>query len=61
MEVREHSILLEEKISKIGPIENNKRNSFTLPVSLLPQDGTAQSQERFTQLVISPLGESKSV
>lgn len=61
MEVRESRILLEQKTSKIGPLKTIKGTVFTLPVSLLLQGGTAWCQERFTQLVISPLGESESV
>lgn len=41
-------------------IEKDKKNSFTSSMSLLPQGGTAQCQERAPKSVISPKGESES-
>lgn len=45
---------------EIRGIEKDKKNSFTSSMSLLPQGGTAQCQERAPKSVISPKGESES-
>lgn len=50
--------------SKIGCIEEGKRNSFTLPMSCFPQGSVAHYQRRCSDnlwLVIPPTGESKSM
>lgn len=39
--------------NKFGHAGENKRNSFTFPVSSLPSSSTAQDQERFSQPAVS--------
>lgn len=46
---------------EIGSIEEEKWNTFTLPVSPLPQGDTAQYHKRPPQPVISLMGESASL
>lgn len=46
-------MLLEGKKSKAGHTEEGKRDSFPLPTSPIPRDGTAWRQERLSLRVLS--------
>ena len=55
-----YNALLEQKLSEIRFIEEDKKNRVTLHTSLIPQDGPAQCQETPSWTMISPTGRNEN-
>ena len=55
-----YNALLEQKLSEIRFIEEDKKNRVTLHTSLSPQDGPAQCQETPSWTMISPTGRNEN-